>query len=69
MTIFIAGIFSRERERQHKEHLFGGWWIMLIPRVRDLDQESMKSFSLGSHNLTKLNEITSNICKGFSDNV
>jgi len=34
--------------------------------VRDLDQESVKIFSLGSQILTKLKEITSNICIGFS---
>jgi hypothetical protein len=35
-------------------------------RVRDLDRESMKRFSLGSQNLTKLNEMTSSICIRFS---
>ena len=34
-------------------------------RVCDLDQESMKKFSLGSQNLTKLNEITRSICIRF----
>ena len=33
--------------------------------VRDLDQESMTRISQGSHNLTKLKEITSSICRGF----
>ena len=34
-------------------------------RVRAYDRESMKSISLGSHNLTKLNRTTSNICVRF----
>ena len=34
--------------------------------VRDLDRERMKRFSLGSQNLTKLNEVTSSICIRFS---
>jgi len=33
--------------------------------VRDLDRESMKRFSLGSQNLTKLNRMTSSICIKF----
>ena len=38
--------------------------------VRAYDRESMKSISLGSHNLTKLNRISSSICvKGFSWNM
>ena len=35
-------------------------------RVHDLDQERMRRFSLGSQNLTKLNEVTSSICIRFS---
>ena len=39
-------------------------------RVRAYDGESMKSISLGSHNLTKFNRISSSICvKGFSCNM
>ena len=34
-------------------------------RVSDIDQESMRRFSLGSQNLTKLNEVTSSICIRF----
>ena len=38
--------------------------------VRAYDRKSMKSISLGSHNLTKLNRISSSICaKGFSWNM
>ena len=39
-------------------------------RVHAYDQESMKSISLGSHNLTKLFRISSSICvKDFSWNM
>ena len=34
-------------------------------RVRAYDRESMKSISLGSHNLTKLNKTSSSICVRF----
>ena len=34
-------------------------------RIRDLDRESMKRFSLGSQNFTKLNIMTSSICIRF----
>ena len=37
-------------------------------RVRGLDHKSMKIFLLGSRNLTKFNEITSNIWIGFCNN-
>ena len=34
--------------------------------VHDLDRESMKEFSVGSKNLTKLKRMSSIICIGFS---
>jgi len=35
MTWINQGYYFGERERdcQSKEHLFGGWWMMLIPCV------------------------------------
>ena len=54
--------------------MWNGWMVVLIPsvgmkqmdgRVHAYDRESMKSISLGSHNLTKLNRTSSSICVRF----
>ena len=69
---FISGMFY-ERDYQDMEHLLmgNGWVVVLIPGVEmsqmdgcvhAYDRESMKSISLGSHNLTKLNRTSSSIC-------
>ena len=71
---FISGMFY-ERICQNMEHLLldggnansqcrnvtSGWGC-----VHAYDRESMKRFSLGSQNLTKLNRMSSNICIRFS---
>ena len=56
-----------------KDHLFCGFansqcrnFASGGGRVRDLDRENMKRFSIGSLNLTKLKEISSSICIKFS---
>ena len=64
-----------ERDYQDMEYLLmeNGWMSVLIldtgmshmDRVHAYDRESMKSISLGSHNLTKLNRTSSNICVRF----
>ena len=69
---FISGIFYK-RDHQDKEHLLcgmDGQWCQFpvqecskwMGRVRAYDRESMKSISLRSPNLTKLNRTSSNIC-------
>ena len=74
ISYLILGMFY-ERVYQNMEHLLmddgdansrcrnvaSGWG-----RVRAYDRESMKRFSLGSQNLTKLNRMSSSICIRFS---
>jgi hypothetical protein len=73
ISIFL-GIFGEMAHNIWSIYLVDEWSV-LIPSVGilqwmwsvcDLDQESIKSISLGHNNLAKLNEIASSICIGFS---
>jgi len=74
LTLYIISGCSKRDVAKNMEHLLvddgdaisqcgnvaSGWGC-----VRAYDQESMKRFSLGSQNLTKLNKMTSSICLRF----
>ena len=74
-----SGVFILEREIVETRSIY--WWMVDDAnsqcrnfangggRVRDLNNKSIKIFSLGSHNLTILNEIVRNIWIKLCNNV
>ena len=73
LTLFYFRDVLRERSPRHGAFINVEWmdggansqYSKWMGRVRAYDRESMKSISLGSHNLTKLNRTSSNICVRF----